>query len=137
MIYICLYKRLQLLITYSEVISIFSFLSFVFSCILRQIYIYYQCFHRVSLTLYTVTSINSRQLKNKLQLETGKQDGSCQKTQDPNNKKSVLWKNLLMNHLKVKLILLLKNISSEIIHADVVVNAMNDEVSSICSKIVE
>ena len=33
--------------------------------------------------------------------------------------------------------LLLKNISSEIIHADVAVNAMNDEVSSISFQIVE
>ena len=38
-----------------------------------------------------------------------------------------------MHHLKVILTLLLKNISSEIIHADVVVNAINDEVSSISS----
>ena len=35
------------------------------------------------------------------------------------------------------LILLLKNISSEIIHSDVVVNAMNDEVSSVSSQTVE
>ena len=42
-----------------------------------------------------------------------------------------------MHHLKVILILLLKNISSEIIHPDVVVNAMNDQVSSISSQIVE
>ena len=35
------------------------------------------------------------------------------------------------------LILLLKNISSEIIHSDSVVNAMNDEVSSVSSQIVE
>ena len=33
--------------------------------------------------------------------------------------------------------LLLKNISSEIIHADVAVNAMNDEVSSISFQIAE
>ena len=39
-----------------------------------------------------------------------------------------------MHHLKVILILLLKNI---IIHADVVVSAMNDEVSAISSQIVE
>ena len=38
------------------------------------------------------------------------------------NKKSVLGKKLLMDHLKVMLILLLENISSEILHADVVVN---------------
>ena len=42
-----------------------------------------------------------------------------------------------MHHLKVMLILLLKNTSSEIIHPDVVVNAMNDEVSWISSQIVE
>ena len=30
---------------------------------------------------------------------------------------------------------LLKNISSEVIHADVIVNAMNDEVSTVSSKI--
>ena len=42
-----------------------------------------------------------------------------------------------MHHLKVILILLLKTISSEMIHSDVVVNAMNDEVSSISSQIVE
>ena len=35
------------------------------------------------------------------------------------------------------LILLLKNISSEIIRSDAVVNAMNDEVSSVPSQIVE
>ena len=32
---------------------------------------------------------------------------------------------------------LLKNISSEIIRVDVVVNAINDEISSICSQIFE
>ena len=42
-----------------------------------------------------------------------------------------------MNHLKVILILFLQNISSEIIHADVVVSAMIDEASSISSEIVE
>ena len=42
-----------------------------------------------------------------------------------------------MHHLKVILILLLKNITSEIIHADVVVNAMSDEISSIYSQIVQ
>ena len=35
------------------------------------------------------------------------------------------------------LILLLKNISSKIIHSDAVVNAMDDEVSSVSSQIVE
>ena len=40
-----------------------------------------------------------------------------------------------MDHLKVILILLLENISSEILHADIVVN--DDEVSSISSQIVE
>ena len=42
-----------------------------------------------------------------------------------------------MNHLKVILILFLQKISSEIIHADVVVSAMIDEASSISSEIVE
>ena len=42
-----------------------------------------------------------------------------------------------MHHLKVILILLLKNISSEIVHPDVVFNAVNDKVSSISSKIVD
>ena len=40
-----------------------------------------------------------------------------------------------MNHLKVILILLLKNISSEIIRPDIVANAINDETSSISSQI--
>ena len=53
------------------------------------------------------------------------------------NKKIASKKKLLMHHLKVILILLLKNISSEIIHPDVVFNAMNDEVSSISSQIVK
>ena len=43
----------------------------------------------------------------------------------------------MMHHLKVILILLLKNISSEIIHPDVAANAMNDEAPSISSQIVE
>ena len=43
----------------------------------------------------------------------------------------------MMHHLKVILILLLKNISSEIIHPDVAANAMNNEASSISSQIVE
>ena len=46
------------------------------------IYIRYQCFHSVGLTLRTVTSIHSKQLKNKIKLETRKQDESCQKIQD-------------------------------------------------------
>ena len=78
---------------------------------------------------------------------------NLQKTQDPRgreinqvskekdlrerNKKIASRKNLLMNHLKVILILFLQNISSEIIHADVVVSAMIDEASSISSEIVE
>ena len=36
------------------------------------IYIRYQCFHRVSLILYTVTSIHSGHLENKMQLELEK-----------------------------------------------------------------
>ena len=39
--------------------------------------------------------------------------------------------------MKVILILLLKNILLEIIHPEVVVNAMNDKVSSISSQIIE
>ena len=98
------------------------------------IYILYQCFHSVNLTLYTVTSIRSRRLKNKIQLETRKQDESCQKIQDPRQRekeiklarkrvwrkrteKSVSRKKFLMHHLKVILILLLKKNSSEILHA--------------------
>ena len=42
-----------------------------------------------------------------------------------------------MQHLKVMLILLLRNISSEIIHADDVVHAMNDEISQTSSQIVK
>ena len=42
-----------------------------------------------------------------------------------------------MHHLKVILILWLKNISSEIIHAAVVHNAINDEITSISSRIVQ
>ena len=53
------------------------------------------------------------------------------------NKESVLRKKWLMNHLKIILILLLKNISSEIIHVDVVVNAINNEIPSISSQIFE
>ena len=104
------------------------------------IYVHYQCFHSVYLTLHTVSSIHSRQLKNKIQLENRKQDETCQKIQDPRergkewnqvvkekslrkkNKKYVSRRKLLMHHLKVILILLLKNILSEILHADVVVN---------------
>ena len=42
-----------------------------------------------------------------------------------------------MYHLKVILILWLKNISSEIIHADVVLIGINDAITSISSRIVE
>ena len=38
------------------------------------IYIRYQCFPRVNVTLCTVSSIHSRQLKNKIQLATQKLD---------------------------------------------------------------
>ena len=91
-----------------------------------------------------VTTIHSSQLKNKIQLETQKQDETCQKIQDPRKRKrqtgrekthvgkekkseekeqkGVLRKKLLMHHLKVVLILLLKNILSEILHVDAVVN---------------
>ena len=43
----------------------------------------YQCFHSVNLTLHMVTSIHNRQLKNNIQLETQKQDESCQNSKDP------------------------------------------------------
>ena len=51
--------------------------------------------------------------------------------------KNVSRKKLLMYHLKVILILWLKNISSEIIHADVVLIGINDAITSISSRIVE
>ena len=104
------------------------------------IYIRYQCFHSVNLTLHTVTTIHSSQLTNKIQLEPRKQDESYQKIQDPwekerernlvgkekslrkKNKKSFSMKKLLMEHLKLKLTLLFKNILWEIIHAYIVVN---------------
>ena len=85
-----------------------------------------------------VTSIHSRKLNNNVKLEIRKQDGSCQKIQDI----KLAWKKVRgkmtkkcfeEDHLKVILTLLLKNISSEVIHADVVVNAMNDKISSISS----
>ena len=88
-----------------------------------------------------VTSIHSRQLNNNVQLEIRKQDGSCQKIQDPREIKlarkkvrgKMTEKCFEEYHLKVILTLLLKNISSEVIHGDVVVNAMNDKISSISS----
>ena len=52
-------------------------------------------------------------------------------------KKNVSRKKLFMYHLKVILILWLKNISSEIIHADVVLIGINDAITSISSRIVE
>ena len=101
-------------------------------------YRFYWFYSTLILVLHTVTSIQTR-----------KQDESCLKIQDPRQiklskkkvwekrtkKKSVLRKKHLMHHLKVILIMLLKNISSEIIHADVLANAMNDEVSSVFSQI--
>ena len=108
------------------------------------IYIYYLRFHSVNLLLYMVTSIQSRHLKKRIQLETlnkmkatkrfntkerEKNQVSKGKSLRKWNKKIASRKKLLMHHLKVMLILLLKNTSSEIIHPDVVVNAMNDEVS--------
>ena len=47
-----------------------------------DIYIHYQRFHSVNLTLQTIASIHSGQLRNKIQLETLKQDESCQKIQN-------------------------------------------------------
>ena len=97
------------------------------------IYLLSQCFHRVSLTLQMTTSIQTRKL-----------DETCQNFQDPRETKldrKKVWvkrtKKVLMHHLKVKLTLLLKNISSEITHANFVVNAINDKVSSISSRLVE
>ena len=86
-------------------------------------YIHYQCFLSVNLTLHTVTGIHSKQLKNKMQLETLKQDKNQLKIQEPRerkrnqvskakkslrkrNKKVVSRKKLLMHHLKVILTLL-------------------------------
>ena len=52
-------------------------------------------------------------------------------------KKNVSRKILLMYHLKVILILWLKNISSEVIHADVVLIGTNDAITSVSSRILE
>ena len=97
------------------------------------IYVRSQCFDRVNLTIQTATIIQTRKL-----------DESCQKFQDPREPKLArkkVWvkrtKKVLMDHFKVVSILLLKNISSEITHANFVVSAMNDEVSSISSQLVE
>ena len=59
------------------------------------------------------------------------------KKSEEKKQKSVLRKKLQLRHLKVILILLLRNMSSEIIHADVVVNEINDKMSSISSQIAE
>ena len=50
------------------------------------------------------------------------------KKSEEKKQKSVLRKKLKLHHLKVKLILLLRNMSSEIIHADIVVNEINDKI---------
>ena len=117
-----------------------------------HIYICYLRFHSVNLLLQTETSIQSRHLKKRMQLETLNKMKATKrfntKEREKNrvskgkslrkwNKKIASRKKLLMHHLKVILILLLKNTSSKIIHPDVVVNAVNDEVSSISSQIVE
>ena len=107
------------------------------------VYIRYQHFHSINVTLHTVTSIRSRQLKNKIQLEPRKQDESCQKIQDPQEgdrkkrernqvgkekslrkRKKTGFKEKVADvpYVKVILILLLKNISSEILHGYIVVN---------------
>ena len=114
---------------------------YIYMYVYIYIYINYERFDSVNLTLQTVTSIHSSQLRNKIQLETLKQDESCQKIQNQRerernqvsekrslrkrNKKIALRKKFFMHHLKVILILLLENISSEIIHPDVVITAMN------------
>ena len=103
------------------------------SCVM---YIRYQCFHSVNLTLHTVTSIRSRQLKNKIQLESRKQARSTREREKRERETKLARKNLWgkepkkgfdekvvdVPYLKVILTLLLENISSEILHAYAVVN---------------
>ena len=72
--------------------------------------------------------------------ERKKSSWQGEKTEEKEQKKSkknVSRKKLMMYHLKVILILWLKNISSEIIHADVVLIGINDAITSISSRIVE
>ena len=69
--------------------------------------------------------------------QVGKEKRLRKKNKKKKTKKNVSRKKLLMYHLKVILILWLKNISSEIIHADVVLIGINDAITSISSRIVE
>ena len=69
--------------------------------------------------------------------QVGKEKRRGKKKKKKKTKKNVSRKKLLMYHLKVILILWLKNISSEIIHADVVLIGINDAITSISSRIVE
>ena len=69
--------------------------------------------------------------------QVGKEKRLRKKKKKKKTKKNVSRKKLLMYHLKVILILWLKNISSEIIHADVVLIGINDAITSISSRIVE
>ena len=69
--------------------------------------------------------------------QVGKEKRLGKKNKKKKTKKNVSRKKLLMYHLKVILILWLKNISSEIIHADVVLIGINDAITSISSRIVE
>ena len=72
--------------------------------------------------------------------ERKKSSWQGEKTEEKEQKKSkknVSRKKLMMYHLKVILILWLKNISSEIMHADVVLIGINDAITSISSRIVE
>ena len=69
--------------------------------------------------------------------QVGKEKRLRKKNKKKKTKKNVSRKKFLMYHLKVILILWLKNISSEIIHADVVLIGINDAITSISSRIVE
>ena len=95
----------------------------------------YQCFHSVNLTLHTASSIHSNSQQEydttrnsetrwKLPIDSRPKRERNQvgkgKSPTKKNKNSVSRKKLLMFHLKVILILLLKNISAEILHAVVV-----------------
>ena len=63
--------------------------------------------------------------------------GEKTEEKEQQQKKNVSRKILLMYHLKVILILWLKNISSEVIHADVVLIGTNDAITSVSSRILE
>ena len=71
--------------------------------------------------------------------EREKSSWQGEKTEEKEQKqeKNASRMKLLIYHLKVILILWLKNISSEIIHADVVLIGINDAITSISSRIVK